>query len=103
MLHLDSYDKSICQTVNIRHVPESKEKFYKNNIYRAFKGFAIPRRILSILGCLFSYVRSTVCKFQFLSYCAASLAMLVSGGKKILKFNLREHVTNVRDMEWNNF
>ena len=41
--------------------------------------------------------------FQFLCYCAASLAMLVSGGKKILKFNLREHVKNVRDMEWNNF
>ena len=29
--------------------------------------------------------------------------MLVSGDKKILKFHLREHVTNVRDMEWNNF
>ena len=39
----------------------------------------------------------------FLCYCAASLAMLVSGGKKILKFHLREHVTNVRDMECNNF
>ena len=44
-----------------------------------------------------------VCEFQFLSYCAASLAMLVSGDKKILKFHLREHVTNVRDMEWNSF
>ena len=103
MLHIDSYDKSICRTVSIGHVPESKEKFYKNNLYRAFKGFAIPCRILSILGRLLSYVRSTVCEFQFLSYCAASLAMLVSGGKKILKFHLREHVTNVRDMEWNNF
>ena len=103
MLHIDSYDKSICRTVSIGHVPESKEKFYKNNLYRAFKGFAIPHRILSILGRLLSYVRSTVCEFQFLSYCAASLAMLVSGDKKILKFHLREHVTNVRDMEWNNF
>ena len=103
MLHLDSCDKSICRTVSIGHVPESKEKFYKNNLYRAFKGFAIPRRILSILGRLLSYVRSTVCEFQFLSYCTASLAMLVSGGKKILKFNLREPVTNVRDMERNNF
>ena len=103
MLHIDSYDKSICRTVSIGHVPESKEKFYKNNLYRAFKGFIIQRRILSILGRLLSYVRSTVCEFQFLSYCAASLAMLVSGGKKILKFHLREHVTNVRDMEWNNF
>ena len=58
---------------------------------------------LSILGRLLSYVRSTVCEFQFLSYCAASLAMLVSGSKRILKFHLREHVTNVRDMGWNNF
>ena len=105
MLHIDSYDKSICRTVSIGHIPESKEKFYKNNLYHAFKGFVIPRRILSILGCLLSYVRSTVCEFPFLSYCAASLAMLISGGKekKILKFHLREHVTNVRDMEWNNF
>ena len=103
MLHIDSYDKSICRTVSIGHVPESKEKFYKNNLYRAFKGFVIPRRILSILGRLLSYVRSTVCEFPFLSYCAASLAMLVSGSKRILKFHLREHVTNVRDMEWNNF
>ena len=45
MLHIDSYDKSICRTVSIGHVPESKEKFYKNNLYRAFKGFVIPRRI----------------------------------------------------------
>ena len=83
MLHIDLYDKLICQTVSIGHVPESKEKFYKNNLYHAFKGFAIPRRILSILGRLLSYVRSTVCEFQFLSYCAASLAMLVSGDMKI--------------------
>ena len=41
--------------------------------------------------------------FPFLSYCAASLAMLVSESKRILKFHLREHVTNVRDMGWNNF
>ena len=81
MLPTDSYDKSICRTVSIGHVPESKEKFYKNNLYRAFKGFVIPRRILSILGRLFSYVRSTVGEFPFLNYCAASLAMLVSGGK----------------------
>ena len=67
--------------MSIGHVPESKEKFYKNNLYRAFKGFVIPRRILSILGCLFLYVRSTVGEFPFLNYCAASLAMLVSGGK----------------------
>ena len=58
---------------------------------------------LSILGCLLSYVRSTVCEFQFSSYCAASLAMLVSGSKRILKFHLREHVTNIRNMGWNNF
>ena len=103
VLHINSYDKSICRTVSIGHVPESKEKFYKNNLYRAFKGFVIPRRTLSILGCLLSYVRSTVCEFPFLSYCAASLAMLVSGRKRILKFLLREHVTNVRDMGWNNF
>ena len=45
VLHIDSYDKSICRTVSIGHVPESKEKFYKNNLYRAFKGFVILRRI----------------------------------------------------------
>ena len=75
------YDKLICRTVSIGHVPEIKEKFYKNNLYRAFKGFVIPHRIVSILGRLFSYVRSTVGEFPFLNYCAASLAMLVSGGK----------------------
>ena len=103
IFHIDSYDKSMCRTVSIGHVPESKEKFYKNNLYRAFKGFVIPRRTLSILGRLLSYGRSTVCEFSILSYCAASLAMLVSGSKRILKFNLREHVTNVTDMGWNNF
>ena len=103
MLHSDSYDKSICRTVSIGHVPESKEKFYKNNLYRAFKGFVIPRRTLSIFGRLLSYVRSTICEFPFLTYCAASLAMLVSGGKRTLKFHSRERVTNVRDMGWNNF
>ena len=41
--------------------------------------------------------------FLFLNYFAASLAMLVSGSKRILKFHLREHVTNVRDTEWHNF
>ena len=41
--------------------------------------------------------------FPFLSYCGASFAMLVSGSKRILKFHLREHVTNFRDMGWNNF
>ena len=40
--------------------------------------------------------------FPFLNYCAASLAMLVSGSKRILTFHLRKHVTNVRDMGWNN-
>ena len=50
MLHIDSYDKSICRTVSIGHVPESKEKFYKNNLYRAFKGFVIPRRNFIHLG-----------------------------------------------------
>ena len=80
-----------------------RKTFYKNNLYRAFKGFVIPCRTLSILGCLLSYVRSTVCEFPFLSYCATSLAMLVSGSKRILKFHLREHVTTVRDMGWNNF
>ena len=45
VLHIDLYDKSICRTVSIGHVPESKEQFYKNNLYRAFKGFVIPRRI----------------------------------------------------------
>ena len=64
MLHIDSYDKSICRTVRIGHVPESKEKFYKNNLYRAFKGFVILRRTLSILGRLLSYARSTVCEFS---------------------------------------
>ena len=85
MLHIDSYNKSICRTVSIGHVPESKEKVYKNNLYRAFKGFVIPRRTLSILGCLLSYVMSTVCEFPFLSYCAASLAMLVCGGKETIR------------------
>ena len=89
MLHIDSYDKSICQTVSLGHVPESKEKFYKNNLYRAFKGFVISRRTLSILGHLLSYVRSTVCGFPFLSYCAASLAMLVSGSKRIFKISFK--------------
>ena len=87
MLYIDLYDKSICRTVSIGHVPESKEKFYKNNLYRAFKGFVILRRTLSILGRLLSYVRSTVfVNFPFLTYCSASLAMLVSGSKRILKF-----------------
>ena len=42
-------------------------------------------------------------QFVFLNYCAASLAMLVSRSKRILKFHLRGHVTNVRGMGWNNF
>ena len=42
-------------------------------------------------------------QFVFLNYCAASLAMLVSGSERILKFHLREHVTNVRDIGWDNF
>ena len=50
MFHIDSYDKSICRTVSIGHVPESKEKFYKNNLYRAFKGFCHPTQNFIHLG-----------------------------------------------------
>ena len=105
MLHIDSYDKSICRTVSIGHVPESKEKFYKNNLYRAFKGFVIPRRILSILGRLLSYVRSTVCGFPFFFKTIVQLPWQCWSleVKKILKYHLRENLTNVRDMQWNNF
>ena len=103
VLHIDSYDKSICRTVSIGHFPESTEKFYKNNLYRAFKGFVIPCRIYLSWDAYYPMLGVQFVNFNFLSYCAASLAMLVSGGKekKILKFHLREHVTNVRDMEWN--
>ena len=66
-----------------------RKNFEKNNLYRAFKGFVIPPRILSILGRLLSYVRSTVGEFPFLNYCAASLAMLVSGGKENFKISFK--------------
>ena len=64
MLHIDSYDKLICRTVSIGHVPESKEKFYKNNLYRAFKGFVIPHRIYTSRDAYYPMLGVQFCAFS---------------------------------------
>ena len=91
MLHIDSYDKSICRTVSIGHVPESKEKNFMKIIYTVLSRVLSSRaELYPSWDAYYPMLGVQFVNFPFLSYCAASLAMLVSGSKKILKFHLRE-------------
>ena len=67
---------------------KNKEKFIKI-IYTVFPRVCHLSQNLSILRCLLFHVRSTgfptfktITAIKLLTYCKASLAMLVSGGKQ---------------------